>query len=120
MSRARVLSAPAAPNRRLPFISVRADLRSNFAEALRVTTKAKSKFAYDLDDLFDRGRRLIAQSVEAGVTLMRAHVEVDESVHFACVDAGLRLRKLFRDICHIQIAGEAPSLSPFSSSVSCG
>ncbi|KAI0754974.1 Metallo-dependent hydrolase [Daedaleopsis nitida] len=76
----------------------------NFAEALRVTAKAKSGFATNLDDLYDRGRRLIAQSIECGVTLMRAHVEVDETVHFACVDAGLRLRKLYRDICHVQIA----------------
>ena len=92
----------------------------NFSEALRVTAKAKSTFPTNHDDLYDRGRKLIAQSIECGVTLMRAHVEVDETVHFACVDTGLRLRKLFRDICHIQIAGEAPSLSPFSSSLSCG
>ena len=82
--------------------------------------KAKSTFPTNHDDLYDRGRKLIAQSIECGVTLMRAHVEVDETVHFACVDTGLRLRKLFRDICHIQIAGEAPSLPPFPSSVSCG
>ena len=53
---------------------------------------------------------MIAQSIECGVTLMRAHVEVDEAVHFACVDVGLRLRKLYRDICHVQIAGEAHSI----------
>ncbi|KAI0372165.1 Metallo-dependent hydrolase [Pilatotrama ljubarskyi] len=76
----------------------------HFAEALRVTAKAKSAFPHNPDDLFDRGRKLITQSIECGVTLMRAHVEVDEAVHFACVDAGLRLRKLFRDICHVQIA----------------
>ncbi len=87
---------------------------SNFSEALRVTAKAKSGFPTNSDDLYDRGRKLIAQSIECGVTLMRAHVEVDETVHFACVDAGLRLRKLFRDICHVQVAGEAPSF--FSSS----
>ena len=92
----------------------------NFSEALRVTAKAKSTFPTNHDDLYDRGRKLIAQSIECGVTLMRAHVEVDETVHFACVDTGLRLRKLFRDICHIQIAGETPGFSPFSSSVSCG
>ncbi|KAI0770295.1 Metallo-dependent hydrolase [Fomes fomentarius] len=76
----------------------------NFSEALRVTAKAKSGFPTNSDDLYDRGRKLIAQSIECGVTLMRAHVEVDETVHFACVDAGLRLRKLFRDICHVQVA----------------
>ncbi|TBU28610.1 Metallo-dependent hydrolase [Dichomitus squalens] len=76
----------------------------HFSEALRVTAKAKSGFPYNLDDLYDRGRKLISQSIECGVTLMRAHVEVDETVHFACVDTGLRLRKLFRDVCHVQIA----------------
>ncbi|PIL22531.1 hypothetical protein GSI_15220 [Ganoderma sinense ZZ0214-1] len=79
----------------------------NFSEAMRVTAKAKSGFACNLEDLYDRGRKLISQSIECGVTLMRAHVEVDETVHFACVEAGLRLRKLFRDICHIQIAAFA-------------
>ncbi|KAI0648013.1 Metallo-dependent hydrolase [Trametes meyenii] len=76
----------------------------HFAEALRVTTKAKSSFPHNTEDLYDRGRKLITQSVECGVTLMRAHVEVDEAVHFTCVDIGLRLKKLFRDICHVQIA----------------
>ena len=83
--------------------------RSHFSEALRVTAKAKSGFPYNLDDLYDRGRKLISQSIECGVTLMRAHVEVDETVHFACVDTGLRLRKLFRDVCHVQIAGRQRS-----------
>ena len=75
---------------------------------MRVTAKAKSGFANNLEDLYDRGRKLISQSIECGVTLMRAHVEVDETVHFACVEVGLRLRKLFRDICHVQVAGEEP------------
>ncbi|KAH9891652.1 Metallo-dependent hydrolase [Cubamyces lactineus] len=76
----------------------------NFAEALRVTAKAKSAFPHNPDDLYERGRRLITESVECGVTAMRAHVEVDEAVHFACVDAGLRLQRHFRDVCHVQIA----------------
>ncbi|EIW59523.1 Metallo-dependent hydrolase [Trametes versicolor FP-101664 SS1] len=76
----------------------------HFAEALRVTAKAKSAFPHNLEDLFERGRKLITQSVECGVTMMRAHVEVDEAVHFACVDTGLKLQKLYRDICHVQIA----------------
>ncbi|CDO71469.1 hypothetical protein BN946_scf184909.g63 [Trametes cinnabarina] len=76
----------------------------NFSEALRVTAKAKSTFLHNPDDLYDRGRRLITESVECGVTMMRAHVEVDEAVHLACVDAGLRLRKHFKDVCDVQIA----------------
>ncbi|OSD07218.1 Metallo-dependent hydrolase, partial [Trametes coccinea BRFM310] len=79
----------------------------NFSEALRVTTKAKSAFPHNPDDLYDRGRKLITQSVECGVTMMRAHVEVDEVVHLACLDAGLRLRKHFKDVCDVQIAAFA-------------
>ena len=95
----------------------------DFPEALRVTSLVKSSFSTHSpdageEDLYARGDRLIRESVEAGVTTMRAHVEVDETVHYACLDAGLRLRKLFRDICHIQIAGEPSSL--LSSSCSCG
>lgn len=58
----------------------------------------------------ERGRRLILDSVEAGVTCMRAHVEVDPTVGFKCVDAALQLKKEFGDdgrgLCDIQVAGK--------------
>ncbi|KAL6303449.1 hypothetical protein BKA93DRAFT_332108 [Sparassis latifolia] len=79
----------------------------DFTEALKVTAKAKSAFPADTEDLYDRGKRLITESVECGVTLMRAHVEVDRTVNMCCLEAGLRLRDEFQDICDIQIAAFA-------------
>lgn len=68
-----------------------------------------SKQDYTKQDLLERGRRLILESVQAGVTSMRAHVEVDKLVGMKCLDAGLALKKEFgpqgRGICDIQIAG---------------
>jgi hypothetical protein len=37
---------------------------------------------------------------------MRAHVEVDTTVEFSCLEIGLKLTKDFRHICEIQLAGE--------------
>lgn len=45
------------------------------------------------------------QSVEYGVTAMRAHVEVDETVAVTCLDIGLRLKQEYFSICDIQVAG---------------
>jgi cytosine/adenosine deaminase-related metal-dependent hydrolase len=76
----------------------------DFVEALRVTNKAKASF--DRDDLYKRGHKLIRESLECGVTSMRAHVEVDTTVEFSCLEIGLKLTKDFRHICEIQLAGE--------------
>jgi hypothetical protein len=46
--------------------------------------------------------------VEAGVTAMRAFVEVDTTVGFACLDMGLELAKEWAEVCHIQIVGLLP------------
>ncbi|GLB38429.1 putative metallo-dependent hydrolase [Lyophyllum shimeji] len=75
-----------------------------FAEALEITSKAKAAFPLDLADLYDRGARLIRESVECGVTSMRAHVEVDKVVGFSCLDVAQALRSNFSSICDIQIA----------------
>lgn len=78
-----------------------------FSEALELTNFSKQD--YTEQDLLERGRRLILESVQAGVTSMRAHVEVDKLVHMKCLDVGLALKKEFgpegRGICDIQIAG---------------
>lgn len=78
-----------------------------FSEALELTNFSKQD--YTKQDLLERGRRLILESVQAGVTSMRAHVEVDKLVGLKCLDAGLALKKEFgpqgRGICDIQIAG---------------
>ncbi|KIM43132.1 hypothetical protein M413DRAFT_396626 [Hebeloma cylindrosporum] len=79
-------------------------VKGNFGEAMKVTKAAKEEFPKDLDDLYARGARLIRQSVEHGVTAMRAHVEIDTSVGFACLEAALKLQSDFRAHSDVQIA----------------
>ena len=79
--------------------------KGDFAEAMALTGEAKTRF--EEEDLLRRGRRLIAESVESGVTMMRAFVEVDEVVSLKCVQAAIQLKKQYRDICEIQICAFA-------------
>lgn len=51
----------------------------------------------------DRGRALIEESIQFGVTHMRAFVEVDFGVGMKCLDAGLALKAEFHDKCYVQI-----------------
>lgn len=76
---------------------------STFEEAMKVTSKAKS--SYQPDALLSRGRSLILESVKYGVTAMRAHVEVDTTVRFKCIDTGLRLKEELAHVCDVRIAG---------------
>ena len=76
-------------------------IRGDFLEALELTSKAKARFEHD--DLVTRGEWLIKESVAAGVTHIRAFVEVDTTVKFKCLDAGLELKKRFASFCEIQI-----------------
>ncbi|KAK7048324.1 Metallo-dependent hydrolase [Favolaschia claudopus] len=76
---------------------------NNFAEALQVTDAAKGSF--NEEDLYNRGCKLVRESLECGVTSMRAHVEIDTTVHFMCLDVGVRLRKDFSHACDVQLAG---------------
>lgn len=76
-------------------------------EALRVTAEAKDHFPHELEDLYLRGRRLVLASIEAGVNLIRAHVEVDATVLDHCLRTGLQLKKEFAHLCEIQIAGDS-------------
>ena len=81
-----------------------ADLKimgGDFAEAMRLTSEAKSRFEHD--DLIERGRALIEESIGFGVTHMRAFVEVDRGVGFKCLEAGLTLKDEFHHRCYIQI-----------------
>lgn len=81
-----------------------ADLKlkdGDFAEAMRLTSEAKSRF--ELHDLMERGRALIEESIEFGVTHMRAFVEVDQGVGLKCLDAGLALKEEFQDRCYVQL-----------------
>lgn len=72
---------------------------------MKVTAKAKAKFSLDKDDLLLRGRRLVRESIDCGVTSMRAHVEVDSIVRFSCLEVASRLKEEFKMLCEIQIAG---------------
>ena len=76
-------------------------VQGDFPEALELTSKAKARFEHD--DLVTRGGWLIQESITAGVTHIRAFVEVDSTVNFKCLDAGLELKQRFDSICEIQI-----------------
>ncbi|KAI4205613.1 MAG: hypothetical protein LQ346_001397 [Caloplaca aetnensis] len=79
--------------------------KGDFAEALSLTSQAKERFTSD--DLERRGRWLIEESIAAGVTCMRAFVEVDSIVRYKCLDVGLMLKESFRHACEIQICAFA-------------
>ena len=72
---------------------------------MSLTATAKSRFS--ATDLLRRGRQLIEESIVAGVTAMRAFVEVDNVVGFKCLDAGLALRSEYDDRCDIQLVAFA-------------
>ncbi|CEN60053.1 hypothetical protein ASPCAL02494 [Aspergillus calidoustus] len=73
----------------------------SFQEALSSTTQAKAQFTRP--DLLRRGEWLLAESVAAGVTAMRAFVEVDHTVQHTCLEAGLSLKEKWKDSCEIQL-----------------
>ena len=80
-------------------------VRGDFDEAMTLTTSAKKRFTRS--DLLRRGRQLIVESVQVGVTSMRAFCEVDGGVGLKCLDAGLELKKEFEDRCEVQICAFA-------------
>lgn len=77
----------------------------NFTEALEVTASAKASFATDTKDLYERGKKLIAESVAAGVTSMRAHVEIDTTVKLECLNIGRSLKSDMEYMCDIMLCG---------------
>lgn len=87
-------------------------VKGDFAEALDLTSKAKARF--EEDDLVTRGDWLIQESIAAGVTHMRAFVEVDKTVGFKCLDAGLKLKERYINKCEIQLCvfAQDPVFSP--------
>nr|POE63045.1 cytosine deaminase [Quercus suber] len=89
--------------------------KGDFAEAMELTSKAKSNFQHV--DLIERGQRVIDESITAGVTHMRAFVEVDAGVGKKCLHAGLELRRTAQlaNTCVVQICAFA-QLPLFSAS----
>ena len=63
--------------------------------------EAKSRFEHD--DLMERGRALIEESINFGVTHMRCFTEVDFGVGMVCLEAGLDLKQEFANRCYIQV-----------------
>ena len=80
-------------------------VKGDLAEAMELTSKAKRRFSNA--DLLRRGRWLISESLAAGVTHMRAFVEVDHMVEFKCLNAALEVKKMFSGACEIQICAFA-------------
>lgn len=77
----------------------------DFNEAMKMTGEAKARF--EEDDLLRRGRQLIEESIQHGVTAMRAFVEVDGVVQLKCLHAGLKLKEDYENRCEIQICAFA-------------
>lgn len=88
--------------------------KGDFQEAMDLTGKAKSQF--ERTDLLERGQRVIDESVAAGVTHMRAFVEVDAGVQAKCLDAGIELKVAAAEEkkCFVQLCAFAqlPLFSP--------
>lgn len=77
----------------------------SFQEALRNTSLAKTR--YTDEDLLQRGSQLILESVEAGVTSMRAFVEIDHVTLHRCLKVAKELKARYAHVCHVQICAFA-------------
>ncbi|KAH7925904.1 Metallo-dependent hydrolase, partial [Leucogyrophana mollusca] len=82
-------------------------ITGSLAEALQVTNQAKATFPDHPNDLYARATRLVRESVEAGVTSMRAYVEIDTAVDFLCLDVGLTVSREWSEACDVQIVAFA-------------
>lgn len=76
-----------------------------FAEAMELTGTAKAQFEHS--DLLERGQRVIDESIAAGVTHMRAFVEVDSVAKMKCLDAGIELKRRAKGKVDVQICAFA-------------
>ncbi|KKY17733.1 putative zinc metallopeptidase [Phaeomoniella chlamydospora] len=76
-----------------------------FPEALQLTSVAKSRFTPS--DLYQRGTWLLSESLAAGVTSLRAFVEIDSTVEFKCLETAIQLKHDYADKCVIQICAFA-------------
>ena len=77
----------------------------SFKEALEFTARAKQR--YTDDDLYLRGSQLLATSLGQGVTSCRAFVEVDHVTGRKCLDAAVKLKRVFAGKVHVQICAFA-------------
>ncbi|KUI73920.1 Cytosine deaminase [Cytospora mali] len=76
-------------------------LHGGFEEALGKSYEAKHR--YTPEDLYLRGRQLVADCFRHGVTTMRAFVEVDSVTQFKTLEAAIRLKREFSHVVRMQI-----------------
>jgi cytosine/adenosine deaminase-related metal-dependent hydrolase len=77
----------------------------SFGEALKNTSLAKAR--YTDEDLLQRGSQLVLESVKAGVTSMRAFIEIDHVTEHRCLRIAKELKIKYARICHVQICAFA-------------
>jgi len=79
--------------------------KGDFAEAMSLTGQAKQRFTEE--DVMRRAKRLIEESIEAGVTSMRAFVEMDEVAETKSLQAAVKLKKQYKDQLDVQLCAFA-------------
>lgn len=72
-----------------------------FDEAMKLTAAAKARFTHD--DLVQRMDWCVSESVAAGVSCMRAFVEVDGGVGLQGVRAGVEVKERWKGRCEVQL-----------------
>ncbi|KAA6414969.1 MAG: hypothetical protein FRX48_01720 [Lasallia pustulata] len=72
-----------------------------FDEAMKLTTAAKARYTHE--DLVQRMEWCVSESVAAGVSCMRAFVEVDSGVGLQGVRAGVEVKERWKGKCEVQL-----------------
>ena len=81
------------PQHSLPDYGALAPKAGSFPEALALTSKAKQ--LYTSQDLYLRGKQLLAASYTQGITSARCFVEVDHVTKRGAVEVGVKLKEEF-------------------------
>jgi cytosine deaminase len=83
------------------FLAERLPEATSLSEARRLVREAKETFT--AEDVTERAERCIARAVQNGVTIIRSHVDVDETVGLTSVKALLKLKERYADVLDIQV-----------------
>nr|WP_242035720.1 MULTISPECIES: amidohydrolase family protein [unclassified Leptolyngbya] len=73
-----------------------------FAEAMRETLRLKQSFT--IEDMQERGRRVLERAIAHGITAIRSHVEVDPTLGLRSLEAMLPLRQQYAWGITLQLA----------------
>jgi cytosine/creatinine deaminase len=74
---------------------------SSLADAIRLTAEAKASFT--APDMRRRALRFLRAMLRVGVTHVRAHVEIDDTLGITAVETMLGLREELRDVVDLQV-----------------